>query len=120
MDMIKLARVYDVVQQAPAHYTILVDRLWPRGVKKTAFKPEVWMKEAAPSGTLRKWFGHDPEKWKEFKAEYKKELKGKKDELQKIKVLEKEYGTILLVYSARDTEHNQAVVLKEVLDRYKG
>lgn len=96
-------------------YRILVDRLWPRGVSKENAHVDLWLKEIAPSTELRKWFHHDPEKWEEFTARYQKELVDKKDELKEIGILEQAHKKVTLLYSARDTTHNQAVVLLQVL-----
>lgn len=112
--MIKLKRVYDALEKGDG-FRILVDRLWPRGVSKERVKVDIWLKDIAPSTALRKRFGHDPGKWDEFKASYRKELREKNDLLSQIKSLEKEHKTITLVYSARNTKHNQAVVLKGFL-----
>ena len=114
--MIILKRVYDKDLDT-ASYSILVDRLWPRGLKKTDFRPDEWLKDIAPSGSLRKSFGHDPAKWVEFRKKYLQELKGKDDLLQKIKHLENEKGKVTLLYAARDTEHNNAVVIREALEQ---
>lgn len=93
---------------------VLVDRLWPRGVKKTDARIAEWMKEIAPSDALRKWFGHDPARWEEFRRRYKAELAGKKELLDNLRELARK-GRLTLVYSARDEAHNQAVVLLEML-----
>lgn len=113
MSGIKIKRIYDPFSEGDG-YRILVDRLWPRGVKKTDAKLDEWQKELGPSNELRKWFGHDPALYDEFKKKYEAELNAKIDELKKIKELSKTQ-TVTLVYSARDTEHNQATVLLEVL-----
>ena len=94
---------------------ILIDRLWPRGVSKARARIDLWLKDVAPSTELRKWFGHDPEKWSEFRKRYRAELKGN-PALAELKVLARQ-GSITLVYSARDELHNDAVVLKAILDR---
>ncbi|WLD93273.1 DUF488 domain-containing protein [Alkalihalobacillus sp. AL-G] len=97
---------------------ILVDRVWPRGVSKEEANLDVWLKEVAPSPDLRKWFGHDPEKFGSFKEKYNKELDNdqeKSDAFQKLKELAKNEDLILL-YGAKDEEHNHAIVLKELLD----
>lgn len=94
---------------------VLVDRIWPRGLSKARAKIDFWYKEAAPSTELRKWFGHDPERWEAFRRRYLIEL-DKNSELQKLKELLKK-GDITLVYAAKDVMHNQAVVLKEILDK---
>ena len=93
---------------------VLVDRLWPRGVKKAAAGISQWMKEIAPSNELRKWFGHDPERWEEFRRRYKAELTQKRDLVGQLRDLASK-GPLTLVYSAHDEAHNQAVVLREKL-----
>lgn len=115
--MIKLQRVYDFEKQPDKGYAILVDRLWPRGIKKTDLNFDQWIKDIAPSNDLRKWFKHDPEKWKEFNKEYKAELSKNRELIQKIKNLELVHKTILLLYAAKDTTHNHALILKEFLDK---
>ena len=95
---------------------ILIDRLWPRGLSKEKARIDLWMKEIAPSSDLRKWFGHDPEKWKEFQVRYKKELAANSELVDSIRKMAKR-ETVTLVYSAKDEEHNDAVVLAEVLRR---
>lgn len=114
--MIKLQRVYDFKENPEKGYSILVDRLWPRGLKKESLKFDAWLKEAGPSNELRKWFRHDPERWNDFKKKYKKELTENMDLMQEIKSLEKKHKTIILLFAAKDQEHNQAWVLKEFLD----
>jgi uncharacterized protein YeaO (DUF488 family) len=112
--LIRTKRVYE--DHSPDDgFRILVDRLWPRGVSKDDAKIDLWLKEISPSDNLRKWFSHDPKKWKGFISKYKEELKKKKDLLYKIKKIEKEKKTITLLYSARDEEHNNVVVLNQVL-----
>ncbi len=93
---------------------ILVDRLWPRGVKKTGAGISQWMKEIAPSNELRKWFGHDPARWEEFRRRYRAELKDKRGLVGELRELARE-DRLTLVYSAHDEAHNQAVVLRELL-----
>lgn len=95
---------------------ILVDRLWPRGLKKADAAISQWMKEIAPSTELRKWFGHDPERWREFRRRYQGELKAKSELLEEIRASALK-GPVTLVYSAHDEEHNQAVVLRDKLAR---
>jgi uncharacterized protein YeaO (DUF488 family) len=95
-----------------------VDRLWPRGVRKEEAHLDLWLKEVAPSTELRKWFGHDPERWKEFQMRYRKELKDHKDAIKQLRDKSKE-GTVTLVYGARDEQHNGALVLKKVLESGK-
>ena len=93
---------------------ILVDRLWPRGVTRDSAKIDEWLKELAPSTELRKWFGHEPDKWVDFKERYRKELGDQAGLLEKI-AGEARQGTVTLVYGAKDREHNNAIVLKELL-----
>jgi uncharacterized protein YeaO (DUF488 family) len=93
---------------------VLVDRLWPRGVKKADAGISQWMKEIAPSNELRKWFGHEPERWEEFRRRYKAELASKRELVARLRELARE-GPLTLVYSAHDEAHNQAVVLRETL-----
>ncbi len=111
---IRLKRAYDDAASSDGR-RILVDRLWPRGVSKEDAAIDDWPKEIAPSAELRKWFGHDPEKWGEFRKRYRKELQDHADELGRIRDHAR-HGTVTLVYAAKDEEHNQAVVLKDVLE----
>ncbi len=112
--MIKIKRVYEESDTQDG-WRVLVDRLWPRGVKKDATKIDLWMKDVAPSDALRKWFAHDPNKWPEFQKKYRAELKKKIELLAELKTMEKEHGTLTLHFGARDEEHNQAIVLAAVL-----
>jgi uncharacterized protein YeaO (DUF488 family) len=96
---------------------ILVDRIWPRGVSKKDLKLDSWMKEIAPSSALGKWFAHDPERWDEFRNKYLGELEDKKELVDKLKIMEKFNETLTLIYSAKDEEHNNAVVLRELLKK---
>ena len=115
--MIKLKRVYESPSPEDG-LRILVDRLWPRGLTKERAAVDLWMKDVAPSTELRKWFGHDPAKWKQFQIRYRKELEGKKEALKDLK--QKSRGhTVTLVYGARDEEHNEALILREILARRK-
>jgi uncharacterized protein YeaO (DUF488 family) len=95
---------------------VLVDRVWPRGVKKAQLRIEAWLPELGPSTELRKWFGHDPKKWEEFRRRYREGLRRKGALLAEL-AAHARGGRLTLVYSARDPEHNQAVVLKELLDQ---
>jgi uncharacterized protein YeaO (DUF488 family) len=115
MPAVNIKRIYD--PPSPGDGTrILVDRLWPRGIKKDVAGIDEWMKEIAPSDELRKWFGHEPTKWEEFRKRYKAELRGKKDMLDRIRSLAAK-GKVTLLFAAKDAEHNNAVVLKEVLGK---
>jgi len=95
---------------------VLVDRLWPRGVSKSDAAIDSWMKDLAPSTELRRWFGHDPSRWDEFRRRYKAELSGKSDLLDELRGLARS-GPLTLVFGARDELHNQAIVLKDLLSR---
>ena len=112
---LKLKRVYEAPHKDDGT-RILVDRLWPRGLTKEKAKVDLWLKEIAPSTELRKWFGHDPKKWRSFRERYQTELKHHADQLKLLKSKAKE-GTVTLIYGARDQEHNEALVLKEFLER---
>ena len=101
--------------QASDGTRFLVDRLWPRGIKKETLKMEAWLKDVAPSPELRKWFAHDPAKWQEFKKRYQAELKANPDSGKPLLEAARQ-GNVTLLYSARDTEHNSAVLLKEFLE----
>jgi len=113
--MIKLKRAYEKPARDDGE-RILVERLWPRGLTKLQAKVDLWLKEVAPSTELRKWFGHDPDRWDEFRRRYQKELKGK-DDLIKLLKRKAKAGTITLIYAARDEERNGALVLKQFLQK---
>ena len=109
-----LKRAYD--KPEPVDGTrVLVDRLWPRGLKKEDARLNVWLKEIAPSDDLRKWFGHDPDKWDEFKKRYAGELKGNAEAVKKLREIIEE-GRVTLIYGAKDEQHNNAVVLKQYME----
>jgi uncharacterized protein YeaO (DUF488 family) len=112
--MIEIKRVYERPAKTDG-WRVLVDRLWPRGMKKEAARVDVWMKDVAPSTALRKWFGHEPEKWSEFQKRYRRELERKTELLAELKKMAKEHGTLTLLYGAKDEEHNDAVALADVL-----
>jgi uncharacterized protein YeaO (DUF488 family) len=97
---------------------VLIDRLWPRGVSKEKAKISLWLKAIAPSTELRKWFGHDTEKWAEFQKRYKSELKKNKEAVAELKKVLKR-GRTTLIYGARDEEHNDAVVLQDYLKQIR-
>lgn len=113
--MIKLKRVYEKADKEDG-FRILVDRLWPRGLTKQRAAVDLWLKEIAPSTELRKWFGHDPEKWKEFRRRFRAEIKNHSDEVELIKSKARQ-DTVTLLYGARDQEHNEAVVLQQFLEK---
>jgi uncharacterized protein YeaO (DUF488 family) len=110
---IHIKRIYDKASLNDG-YRLLVDRVWPRGVPKIAAHLDEWAKDIGPSTELRKWFGHEPPKFTEFKKRYVKELKDRTDELDRIRSLARKQRVCLL-YGAKDETHNQAVVLREVL-----
>ena len=110
---IKLKRAYEPAAEADG-MRILVDRLWPRGVGKADAAVHRWMKDIAPSTELRQWFGHDPARWQEFCRRYREELQQHAAGLEEIRVLA-HHGTVTLLYGAHDEEHNDAVVLRDVL-----
>jgi uncharacterized protein YeaO (DUF488 family) len=111
-----LRRAYDPPKQGEG-YSVLVDRVWPRGVSKEELGHDAWNRDVAPSTELRKWFGHDPAKWDEFRERYTKELDKAPDAWKPIAEAARE-GRVTLIYGAKDEEHNQAVVLKDyLLDR---
>jgi uncharacterized protein YeaO (DUF488 family) len=116
--MIRIKRVYEEPTKDDGH-RVLVDRLWPRGLTKEHAKVDLWMKEIAPSDALRKWFGHEAEKWVEFAKRYRVELRKKKDLLKEVKRLEREHGTVTLVYGRNDEKQNQAVLIAAALKRKK-
>jgi len=116
--MITIRRIYDT-EAAGEGYKVLVDRLWPRGFSKEKVGCNEWLKEISPSNELRNWYGHDPDKWEEFRLRYREELSGKQDVLLKLKRLEKEYGKITLLYSSREEKYNNAVALREFIMEMK-
>jgi uncharacterized protein YeaO (DUF488 family) len=111
---VNIKRVYEEPKKSDGK-RILVDRLWPRGLRKAEVKVDLWLKEIAPSTALRKWFSHEPSKWEEFKKRYSVELEKNNEQ---ISLLEREVseGKVTLVYGAKDQEHNGAVVLREFLE----
>jgi uncharacterized protein YeaO (DUF488 family) len=120
--MIKVKRIYDLSKSNEKNnriFTILVDRLWPRGVAKDKIKIDLWLKDIAPSDKLRKWFAHDPIKWEGFKSRYKEEVLNqdrKMELLRQIKQIEKERGSVLLLFSTKDKQYNNAIALSEILN----
>lgn len=112
--MVRIKRVYEPAAKEDG-YRVLVDRLWPRGMKKEAAKIDLWMKDVAPSDALRKSFHHEAMKWPLFEKKYQAELKEKKGSLAELKKLEKQHGTLTLLFGARDPEHNQAAIIAEAL-----
>jgi uncharacterized protein YeaO (DUF488 family) len=111
--MVSVKRVYEPSVPTDG-VRVLVERLWPRGMKKESLKMNAWLKDIAPSDTLRRWFNHDPAKWPEFRRRYFAELNRHRDALQPILDAEA-HGNVTLLYSAHDTEHNNALALKDHL-----
>ncbi len=115
--VIKLKRAYEAPESGDG-FRVLVDRLWPRGVSKDSARIDLWLKEIAPSNELRKWFGHEPAKWTEFRKRYSRELDHNSDAVNQIREYLRQ-GPVTLVYGAKDEEHNDAVVLKEYLESHR-
>jgi uncharacterized protein YeaO (DUF488 family) len=113
-NVIKLKRVYDPYAHSDGK-RVLVDRLWPRGLKKEAARLDLWLKDIAPSNELRKWFSHDPSRWQEFKRRYRKELEERQEMISDLRA-EARRKTVTLLFSAKDTERNNAVALKEIIE----
>ncbi|PXF64272.1 DUF488 domain-containing protein [Kangiella spongicola] len=111
---IKVHRIYE--KEQPKGFRVLVDRLWPRGISKEDADLDDHWKEIAPSDELRKWFDHDSDKWADFRKKYLKELSANK-EIIKERLQEVDRNTLVLLYAAKDTDHNNAVVLKEYINR---
>ena len=112
---VRLKRAYDAAAPTDG-YRVLIDRLWPRGVSRARARLDAWEKDLAPSAELRQWFGHDPDRFEEFRRRYIEELRHQRPRLAALRRRARE-GTLTLVYSAHDSEHNDAVVLAEVLKR---
>ena len=116
MREVRLKRVYEAPAEGDG-VRVLVDRLWPRGLKREEAALDHWLKEAAPSPELRRWFGHDPARWDEFRSRYVAELAANPGNLAALRELIRGSGRLTLLYAARDTDHNHAVVLRDVLDQ---
>jgi len=112
---VKIKRAYEPPDESDGA-RILVDRLWPRGLTKEKASIDLWLKEIAPSTELRKWYAHDPAKWKSFRRRYETEISHKEDLVKILKQKARE-GTITLIYGARDEKHNEALILKQLLEK---
>ena len=112
--MIRVKRIYDSAADDDDGYRVLVDRIWPRGVSRERARIDEWAKELAPGTELRRWFAHDPKRFAEFRRRYGDELAGQSDKLRELRRRGRE-GTVTLLFGARDTEHNNAVALSEIL-----
>lgn len=117
--MIKLRRIYDP-EEPDEGYRVLVDRLWPRGISRADASWNEWMKEIAPGNELRKWYNHDPSRWESFREKYKQELSSRHDLLLRLLQLERDHGTLTLLYSSREQSLNNAVALREFLQQLDG
>lgn len=113
MGTVRIKRIYDPPSRVDG-YRVLVDRLWPRGISKESSRVGAWKKEIAPSSALRAWFAHDPKKWRQFRIRYRAELE-RNEAREEMRTAVRDHAVVTLVYAARDTEHNNAVVLKEFL-----
>jgi uncharacterized protein YeaO (DUF488 family) len=113
--MIRLKRAYDAAEATDGH-RVLVERLWPRGVTKAKLRLDEWNKDVAPSPELRKWFGHDPERWPEFRRRYFTELRANRESWKSLLALSRR-GRITFIYAAHDTAHNGALALKAFLEK---
>ncbi len=112
---VQIKRVYD--ERSPSDgYRVLVDRLWPRGIRKQDAAIDDWLRDLAPSTGLRKWFAHDPDRWLEFRKRYRAELRQQASQLKALRQ-RAAHQRVTLIYVARDTRHNQAVVIKEVIQK---
>lgn len=116
--MFAIKRIY-LAPLADDGFRVLVDRLWPRGISKDKARIDLWLKNIAPSRSLRIWFGHRDENWEEFVKLYREELENNDQEVKYLKELEKEKGMVTLLYAAKDEQHNHALVLLDYLNNYK-
>ena len=116
--MLQLKRAYDPPSVEDG-YRVLVDRLWPRGLKRDSARIDLWLKDIAPSDELRRWFNHDPARWTEFQARYSKELDAQ-ETLWRELLARSRQGRVTLLYAAKDAQHNNAVALKSFLDSKAG
>ena len=114
---VQLRRAYEAPQPDDGR-RVLVERLWPRGVRKEDLRLDAWLKELAPSDALRRWFGHDPARWEEFQRRYREELRSAGAQQLLAELAEQAHsGNVTLVYSARDEAHNNAVILRDIIER---
>ena len=110
---VKSKRVYDAAEAGDG-YRVLIDRMWPRGVSRQRAQLDEWARELAPSSELRKWFHHDPERFGEFRSRYREELRERRPLLEELRRRARD-GPVTLLYAARDREHNDAIVLEELV-----
>ena len=114
MTTFRIKRIYAATEKSDG-YRVLVDRLWPRGIKKSEARIDNWIKDLAPSAELRKWFNHEPDKWDQFKKSYQRELE-QNDSVVRFKEFSENYPEVTLLYAAKDEIHNHAAVLKNLLE----
>lgn len=112
---VRIKRVYEALDSADG-YRVLIDGLWPRGLRKEKAAVDIWLRGIAPSTELRQWFGHDPQRFQEFARRYRAELGDKSQVLTQLHQLTQEHKPLTLLYAARDEQHNNAVVLRDVLN----
>jgi len=110
---VKAKRVYDSRERGDG-YRVLIDRVWPRGISRQQARLDDWARELAPSAELRKWFNHEPQRFEEFRSRYRKELRARREQLDELRGRARK-GPVTLLYAARDREHNNAVVLEELV-----
>lgn len=110
---VRIKRIYDPPEQGDG-YRVLIDHIWPRGVSRERAKLDEWARELAPSDELRKWFDHDPVRFEQFRSRYRRELDGQADKLEQLRTRASK-GPLTIVYAARDQEHNNAVVVSELV-----
>jgi uncharacterized protein YeaO (DUF488 family) len=113
--IIRLKRAYKPAAVEDG-YRVLVERLWPRGIAKERARVDLWLKDAGASTALRRWFGHDPERWEEFRLRYFNELRERPDVLRELRKILRTHPLVTFLYAARDEEHNNAVALREFLE----
>jgi uncharacterized protein YeaO (DUF488 family) len=116
-NVLQIKRVYQAASPEDG-FRLLVDRLWPRGLSKAAAQIDLWLKNIAPSATLRRWFGHDPARWQTFQREYIAELEQHPADTEQIQALLKQHQRVTLLYAAKDDKHNHAVVLLAYLNEH--
>lgn len=114
--VIHLKRAYEPLAEKDG-FRVLVERLWPRGISKEHAKVDLWIKDAGASTELRKWFGHDPAKWEEFRKKYFAEIRQRPGVLESLREVLRTHGDVTFLFAAHDTEHNNAVALKEFLEQ---
>ncbi len=113
---VRLKRVYESLDPGDG-YRVLVERLWPRGMSKERARVDLWLKEAGASPALRTWYGHDPERWEEFRRKYFEEMRMQPEVIKELREVIRTHDTVTFLFAAHDTEHNNALALKEFLEQ---